>query len=190
MPPKNKFTRDEIVTAALALTREAGIEALTARTLAARLGTSTKPIFGAFSSMDEVREAVSDAAMALYQDYLREDMERGKYPPYKASGMGYIRFAREEPPLFRLLFMCDRSDVRDFTDPEELPIILSIIRNNLGLSEEDARLFHIEMWVAVHGIAVMTATSYLPWDEEMISTVLSDIYLGLSARFKERRNAE
>lgn len=32
-------------------------------------------------------------------------MESGEYPPYKASGMAYIDFARREKHLFRLLFM-------------------------------------------------------------------------------------
>ena len=46
MPPKVRFTREEIIRAALDITRESGPEALTARSLAARLDCSAKPIFG------------------------------------------------------------------------------------------------------------------------------------------------
>ena len=40
MPPKFLFTRDEIIAAALNITRRAGPSALTARALAAELGCS------------------------------------------------------------------------------------------------------------------------------------------------------
>ena len=54
MPPKPKFTKEEIVAAALELVSEKGIEALTARELGVRLGSSARPIFTAFNSMEEV----------------------------------------------------------------------------------------------------------------------------------------
>lgn len=82
---------------------------MTARALAAELGCSVKPIFGLFKNMEEVQQEVGIAAYELYQKYLLEDMTSGKYPPYKASGMAYIRFAKDEKELFKLLFMRDRS---------------------------------------------------------------------------------
>lgn len=44
MPPKAKYTRDEIIAIAYELVREQGVEALTAREVAKRLGTSPSPI--------------------------------------------------------------------------------------------------------------------------------------------------
>ncbi len=46
--------------------------------------------------MDEVGAAVIKAAYEIYDGYIKEGMNSGKYPPYKASGMAYIRFAREK----------------------------------------------------------------------------------------------
>ena len=109
MPPKVKFTREEIIRAALDIVRETGPEGLTARSLAARLGCSVKPIFGLFRSMEEVQQEVLAAGYRLYGQTIAQAMEAGKYPPYKASGMAYIAFAQQEKPLFRLLFMRDRS---------------------------------------------------------------------------------
>lgn len=183
MPPKFKFTRTEVINAALDLTREHGTDGLTARALAARLGCSAKPIFGLFENMEEVQREVLSAADALYQCYLREDMAAGTYPPYKASGVAYIRFAKEERELFRLLFMRDRSGESASNDRESLKPLLNLIRQNTGLNEEDAYLFHVEMWIFVHGIATMIATSYLDWDMESISRVLTDEYAGLQYRF-------
>ena len=59
--------------------------------------------------MEEVSQAVIQAANTIYQNFLNAEMKNSAYPPYKASGMGYIRFAKEERELFKLLFMRDRS---------------------------------------------------------------------------------
>ncbi|MCM1057147.1 MAG: WHG domain-containing protein [Firmicutes bacterium] len=183
MPPKFKFTKEEITNAALDLTRRSGLSGLTARALAAELGCSVKPIFGAFENMEEVQRTVYLSAQGLYQSYLQKDMAEGKYPPYKASGMAYIRFAKEERELFRLLFMRDRSQEKPEENREEIRPLLELIQQNLGISEDEAYLFHIEMWLYVHGIATMLATSYLDWQEEFISRVLTDAYMGLKHRY-------
>ena len=110
-------------------------------------------------------------------------MAAGKYPPYKASGMAYIRFAREERELFKLLFMRDRSREKvPPEDGEDAPII-ALIQKNTGMSRETARLFHLEMWIYVHGIATMTATAYLDFDEASVSGMLTDAYMSLKQLF-------
>lgn len=188
MPQKFKFTRDEITNAALNVTRKNGISGLTARALAAELGCSVKPIFGLFKNMEEVGQEVFIASDLLYQNYLREDMAKGKYSPYKASGMAYIRFAKEERELFKLLFMRDRSREKIEENKEEIRPLMQLIQQNLGISEDEAYLFHLEMWLYVHGIATMIATSYLDWDDEFISRVLTDAYMGLKYRYTEGKD--
>ncbi len=183
MPPNFKFTKEEILKSALDITREKGMSALTARSLAAKLGCSVKPIFGLFRNMAQVQQEVFLAANSMYQNYLQEDMSKGEYPPYKASGIAYIRFAKEEKELFKLLFMRDRSSEEKKQNNEEIKQIIELIEKNTGLNKEDAYLFHIEMWLYVHGIATMIATSYLDWDMEFISKALTDGYIGLKYRY-------
>lgn len=182
MPPKCRFTREEIIQAALDLTAEKGVGALTARGLAQRLGSSAKPIFGLFANMEEVQQEVVKAANLRYQEYLRQDMSAGRYPPYKASGMAYIRFAREQKELFKLLFMRDRTH-EEKAAGDELEALLGLIQKNMVLSRDDAYRFHLEMWIYVHGIATMIATAYLEWDMDFISAALTDAYQGLRLRF-------
>ena len=182
MPPKCRFTREEIIQAALDLTAEKGVGALTARGLAQRLGSSAKPIFGLFANMEEVQQEVVKTANLRYQEYLRQDMSAGRYPPYKASGMAYIRFAREQKELFKLLFMRDRTH-EEKAAGDELEALLGLIQKNMGLRRDDAYRFHLEMWIYVHGIATMIATAYLEWDMDFISAALTDAYQGLRLRF-------
>ncbi len=183
MPPKFKFTREEIIDAALNIVREGGISALTARSLAASLGSSPKPIFGLFENMEEVQNEVVSSAKDLYNSYIEEGMKSDKYPPYKASGIAYIEFAKKEKELFKLLFMRDRTGESIEENREELRPILNIVMNNLGITEDEAFLFHMEQWIYVHGIATMLATSYLNWSTEFISKSLSDVYQGLRTRY-------
>ncbi len=183
MPRKFIFTKEEIVSAALDLTREKGIDAVTARAMGAKLGTSYRPVFGHFDSMAEVKQAVRTSAESLYRSYLEEDMSCGKYPPYKASGMAYIRFAKEEKELFKLLFMRDRSNE---SQPlaEEADMLADLICKQVDIDRDSARLFYLEMWTYVHGIATMIVTGYYDWDEELCSKTLTDMYQGLKYKYE------
>lgn len=187
MPPKCKFKREEIIAAALDITREQGIGSVTARAVGAKLDSSSKVIFSLFENMEEVLKEVIKAANARYQAYLKEDMREGKYPPYKASGMAYILFAKEERELFKLLFMRDRSGEVPGKNEEEIEPLLQMIRENTGLSRQEAYMFHLEMWICVHGIATMIATGYLEWDWELISRMLSDSYFGILTSFQSQK---
>ena len=191
MPKKFLFTRDEITQAALELVRERGAQALTARSLAERLGTSSKPIFGLFRNMEDVRGAVIASAASRLDQLTRAEMAAGRYPPYKASGMAYIRFAREEKELFKLLYMRDRSQEAPSEDEREaIRPLLQVIMKNTGLSEERAYLLHAEMWIFVHGVASMLATNYVGWDMELISRAVTDAYQGLRARHIEEEKKD
>ena len=183
MPPKVRITKEEIVNAALEIVRESGAESINARTVAARLQCSTQPVFSNFASMEELRLAAVQQAMAVYEQYCKRESESGRYPAYKASGMAYIRFAREEKELFRLLFMRERAG---HTIPEELDIGLravATVQHATGLDSDAAKLFHLEMWAFVHGIAAMLATGYLDLSGELISQMLTDAYQGLTKHY-------
>ena len=105
MPPKVKITKKDIIDKALELVREGGAEALNARSIARSLDCSTQPIFSNFESMEELEYSVLYAAFNKYLGFISAEIESGKYPAYKASGMAYTRFAREERELFKYLFM-------------------------------------------------------------------------------------
>ena len=182
MPPKAKITGESILQAAVRLVRESGAEALNARALAATLECSTQPIFSNYESMDALREDVMGEAYHLYQGLLKEEIASGRYTPYKANGMAYIRFADEEKELFKLLFMSDRCEEEKSFSEEWAPLI-SIIQKKTGMTGEEAELFHLEMWGTVHGIASMIATSYLSLNRERISKILDDVYVGVRDRF-------
>lgn len=187
MPPKIKITKEQIIEVSLLMVRRGGEQELNARSLAKELGSSTQPIFSNFENMEKLRRAVLSRATDIYGEFIAEAVSSGKYPPYKASGMGYIRFAMREPNLFRMLFMCRREPGEQIPTPEYDGIVAQLV-DGLGLTLDEARLFHFEMWALVHGIAVMAVTSYQLLSIDTISQMLSDVYLGLKERFLSRND--
>ncbi len=185
MPPKTKIAKEQILACALDIVRKEGFSSVNARILAKELGCSTQPIFSNYPTMDALKEDILSFANTTYLNYLKEDMAKNEYPPYKASGMAYVHFAKEEKELFKLLFMRDRTGEEQSTRTEDFEEAVSLAQKNLGISREQALMFHLEMWVYVHGIATMIATSYLEFDKEMISRMLTDSYLGLKEHYSK-----
>ena len=183
MPPKIKVTKQDIVHAAVQIVRSSGAQSLNARTVASVLNCSTQPVFSNFATMEQLRMAVVEHADSLCQDYMRREAESGAYPAYKASGMAYIRFAKEEKQLFQLLYMRDRSAEFIPETSEQMDQITAVIQNQTGLSGETAQLFHLEMWACVHGIATMFATGFLDLEWELVSKMLTDAYQGLRKQY-------
>ena len=181
MPPKVRIKSDDIFNVALGLVRIGGEQAINARALAASMNCSTQPVFSNFASMDELLLKVNEAAYEHYLSFIKRELESGKYPQYKAYGMAYIRFAREERELFKFLFMCDRTG-KDLSPSPDFDDAVEVIMKVNGITKEKAMLLHLEMWSCVHGIGTMLATSFLPLGDDLISKMLSDIYLGTRAR--------
>lgn len=179
MSPKNKVSRQDIVDAAIRVIRAQGAENLNARSIAAALGCSTQPVFSNFSTMEDLQTAVLEAVDTLCSDAMAEEVRRGVYPPYKASGMAYIRFAAEEKNLFKLLYMRNRSGESISPEHASFRNMTDMVQHNTGMDRSGAELFHLEMWAFVHGIAAMTATGFLDLDIELVSRMLTDAYQGL-----------
>ncbi len=183
MPPKVKITKEDIINTAVGIVKESGDEALNARTIATILDCSTQPIFSNFATMDELRLAVVERADKICGDYINREIESGKFPAYKASGMAYIRFAKEEKELFKLLYMRDRTGEDGSKEFEINKEIEDMVQNNTGLDSVNVKLFHLEMWACVHGIATMFATEFIDIEWELVSKILTDTYQGLRKQY-------
>ena len=182
MPPKAKFTQNEIIDMALYITQESGIDAVTARELGNRLGSSARPIFTVFSNMDEVKELVIQKAKEIYGQYVEEGLKC--QPAFKGVGISYIRFSIEHPKLFQLLFMRPTQESKDVSTI--LPIIddnydkiLQSVQEPYGLNKNTAEKIYQHLWTYTHGIATMFATGLCSYTMEQLEERLTDIFKGL-----------
>jgi AcrR family transcriptional regulator len=187
MPPVQKFSRNDIIKAAINLLRKEGIAAITARALGTELGTSSRPIFTAFKNMEEVHEETVLAVRAIYNGYV--EIGLAEKLAFKGVGKQYIRFAREEPKLFELLFM--KACEKPFTLENVLPAIddnseriLTSIQEPYGLSREQSYRLYQNTWIFTHGIACLCATGVSTLSEDEVSNRLTEAFTGLLIKMK------
>ncbi len=192
MPPKAKFTKAEIIQAALEIVRSDGLNALTARALGQKLGSSARPIFTIFPSMDEVCREVVAAAKRLYAGYVEQGLGQKEIPAFKGVGMQYIRFALSEPKLFQVLFMSEQSKKPAVGEilpeiEEHYQQIIDSLQSCYTLSRQDAKWLYRHLWIYSHGIAVLCATNMCTFTPEEIGTMLTEVF---AAMLKEMKGKE
>lgn len=190
MPPKARFTREEIIETALNLAADKGIKALTARELGSALGSSTRPIFTAFSSMEEVLVEVRRAALDKFEEYARKAEEFA--PVYKELGLQMVRFASEQPKLYRLLFMTEKPEAKSFDDVfanlgDIATLCVEVIQRDYKLSYEDARLLFQHNWIHTYAVGALIATGVCLFTEKEIQDMLSREFVGMLMLIKSGR---
>lgn len=190
MPPKAKFTKEQITKAALGVVSEKGAQALTAKELGAALGTSTTPIFTVFKSMEEVQEAVRDAAMKRFESYAEKAVHYT--PVFKQVGMQMILFAKEEPMLFQLCYMTDSHNVQTIEDiyqrlGDVAYTCVEVIQRDYGLSEKEARALFEHVWIHTFGIGALCATGMCDFSEEQIIEMLGHDFVAMLIHIKSGR---
>lgn len=186
MPPSVKFTKDEIVDAALQVVREKGAAALTTRQIAAVLGVSTRPIFTYFQNMQQVQEAVRQAAQALYHSYIKKGLEQ--VHPFIGLGEQYIRFATQEPELYRLLFLplAPGSENKAMEEMERTQnLVLDFLQQVYQLDEAAAKRFFRDVWLVAHSLAALIVTNCCPYSPEEIRQILTSVSLSVCKACKE-----
>ena len=182
MPPKAKFTKQEIADAALQIYREEGMDALTSRNLGKKLGSSACPIFTVFSSMEDVQAAMVDTAKAIYKGYVDKGLAQDI--PFRGVGEQYVQFAMDEPKLFQLLFMGESQSapsintVLPMLDDSYAQILASITENH-SITEEQAERLYQHLFVYTHGIACLCATKTCQFTGQEIENMMSEIFLSL-----------
>ena len=180
MPAKAKVTKEMIIDAAFAVAREAGAESINARTVSHRLNCSTQPVMYHFATIEELKRAVYGKADRYHSEYLM-DLKRPPEGVMLGIGLNYIRFAMEEPHLFRFLFQSDFFDgatLLELVDAEELTPVLSAMREALQLNMEQTKKVFLTIFLFAHGYASITANNSLQYDEEMINAHLKQAYRG------------
>lgn len=186
MAPKNKFTKEEMTEAALRVVRANGIDCLTAKAIADELGTSTRPIFTAFGSMDEVRQAVYAAAVRVYDGYTSAGLKENI--PFLGVGKSYIRFAKEEPELYRFLFLT-RTQENEYGAIKSMQHLQAHVRPAMmdiyHITADEADLYFRDLWLAAHSLSTLIVTGDCPYSDREIGQILTGFSISIFKSIKE-----
>ena len=190
MPPKAKFTREEIIEKALEMTRKNGIESVVARELGKALGTSSSPIFTAFGNMEELYEEVRKAALKEFEFYVRDALNYT--PAFKYVGMKMVEFAMKEPKLFQVVYMREHEGnqsygmlIEELGDTVE--VCIQIMQKDYELERQEAELLFRQVWLHTFGICVLVAGKICRLSPEEISEMLGVEFQGTLMLIKSRK---
>ena len=176
MPPTVRFTRDAVLHAACQLMRREGMEALNARAIAKELGGSTQPIFRLFTNMEDLHRELILYVARQFQAHAEADMAQSD-SPYIPLCTTYLLYGRDEPELFKLLFMRDRVSEGQYSDQTNFDLVFNIIKKETPLDDETAMRFFERTWLFIHGLAVCIATKYIPCqDERYLISMVKEAY--------------
>lgn len=176
MPPTVRFTRDAVLHAACQLMRREGMEALNARAIAKELGGSTQPIFRLFTNMEDLHRELILYVARQFQAHAEADMAQSD-SPYIQLCTTYLLYGRDEPELFKLLFMRDRVSKWQYSDQTNFDLVFNIIKKETPLDDETALRFFERTWLFIHGLAVCIATKYIPCqDERYLISMVKEAY--------------
>ncbi len=190
MPAKAKVTKEMIIDAAFEVAREAGAENINARTVSKKLNCSTQPVMYHFATIAELKKAVYAKLDRYHSEYLMniETLQNGMM---LGIGLNYIRFAVEEPHLFRFLFQSGfviENNLLEMVESEELVPVISAMREATGLSLPQTKKAFLTISLFSHGYASMIANNSLDYDEALIKVHLERAYRGavLAAQEEEK----
>lgn len=182
MPPKPKCTKEEIVRTAFEMAREKGIESVVARELGKRLGTSATPIFTHFKNMHELQVEVRKIAMKEFEEFVADALNYE--PVFKWIGIQMVRFAKEEPKLFQILFMQELEEEKSFEETfieylgDTAEVCIGIIQKEHDLTREEAYTVFRQAWLHTFSICVLEANKICSFSSEEISEILSMEFQG------------
>lgn len=186
MAPKNKFTKEEMVAAAVRVVRKQGAASLTAKALARELSISPQPVFTCFGTMDAAKAEVYTAAEKLFSEFLTAGLE--EEIPFFGFGKQYIRFAREEPELYRMLFLM-RSDDSQHGAFAVMRHMQELVRPSLTgvyhIGAREADRYFRDLWLVVHSLATLIVTGDCPYSDREIGQILTGFSVGIFKAIKE-----
>jgi len=185
MPPIKKYSREDIIEVGYNLAKNEGLNSINARRIAQELGCSVQPIFHNFKNMEEVIDEVYKAIYRKYQSYMLADKEGN----YKQMGLSYIKFAKDYPEFFKIIFMQKTTlKVEKFILTDSAgDMVIRAGQKLTGLDYEEQKKFHVKVWIFTHGIACLVATKTVNFEDDEIEELLTTTVMEM-LKGKRRKN--
>lgn len=181
MPRKESVSKQMIEESAYALLQEEGIENVTARKLAAKIGCSTQPIFRHFANMEELWDALFYTAHMRFAKFYLESPSKSMVP-FVNLGLIYIRFAQEESMLFRMLFLDENRHgmpLYELLNKNTNAVKMELLKASKAGVRDAGDLFE-KMWIFISGAASMSITGDYDLDAQKTQELLENAFYSFS----------
>lgn len=186
MPPTVKFKKEEIINAALSIAGKKGIDAVTAREVAKALKVSVGPIFTYYDSMDQLRCDVFEHAKNRYRKYIEQGLREPI--PFQGIWRQFLTFAKEEPELYKLLFLTKPSNASGGA-MEALALSQDMARESImriyKLDAHQADCYFRDIWVMALGFATMIVTDECPFTMDEMLSIGAEVSLSVFKAYRE-----
>ncbi len=184
MPKQMTFTKEIVLNTTYELVKNEGIESVNARRIAKELNSSVHPIFRHFKDMEDLKKAVYEKIYEKYKEYMLSGVNEEN--PYKKMGLSYIKFAKDYPEFFKIIFMQKTNlNAEGFMMADSIgDDVVKVGQTISGLSYEQQKKFHIKVWIFTHGIACLVATKTIQISDDEISELLGTTVLEMLKGFK------
>lgn len=186
MPPKKLVTKEQILDAAMEITRNDGIDAVTARSVAAALGVSTHPIFTYYSTINEIKDDVLTRARELYHAYIQQGLD--EKIPFLGIGHQFLLLARNEPELFKVLFFKTTPDGRKHAHDEfefTLALVTDSIMKIYNVDKNTAECYYRNLWLMSLSFTTLIVTGNCTYTDEEMLLILTQTSLANYKAIKE-----
>ncbi|HNX29049.1 MAG TPA: TetR/AcrR family transcriptional regulator [Syntrophomonadaceae bacterium] len=166
MGPKTKFSKEQIIDAAFEIASTEGIDKITMRKIAERMGSSVAPIYVNFKNTDELMEALIEKIISISQQLF---IEESQGDPFLDMGRASLRFAKEYSVLFRDLILKNNDYMQEY-DEKMVPELIKEMQKDPeleGFTADELKTILLKMKVFQLGLSVMAANGLLPKEYAM-----------------------
>ena len=190
MPPKKVYSRDDVVRAAFEVVQQVGIDQglqiLSARRVAERLGASTAPVYSYFNSMAELGQEVVNNARKLYLEYIDRSYTD---QPLLNMAIGTVLFAREQRELFLRSMFFEKEEIRDIARTQQAAFQQEIARDPglAGLSPAQVENIILQMRIFTQGLATLVCFDLMG---DINRQVIDETLSGAASSFIESARRE
>lgn len=187
MAPKIKFTKEQIIDAAFEIAQTEGMDSITMRKIAERMGSSVAPIYVNFKNVDELNEALIEKIISISQQLLKEENTGN---PFRDIGNASLRFAMEYSVIFKDLVMKKSKYMQDY-DEKMIPVLIEEMKKDPGLNRftvDELKTILLKMKIFQLGLSMMAANSLLPKEYskqdmmDILSSAADDVIISAKLR--------
>ena len=187
--------REAIITAARELIIAGGLEALSLRRLAARLGVTAPALYAHVKGKSDLLRSLAEAEFDRLVTRFDAVTDADPVARIRGQARAYIAYARENPELFRVMFLFppDLGTV-DVSADVELPgatrafntaatAVMEAVASG-AIVTDDALLLALTLWSGAHGVATVLQLGFdLPpeLEDSLIDEITERILAGYRA---------